>query len=116
MAMSQALALTGDLKLGWYTSIPPREMFACQILGTIIGCVTNCEWYRQKWTRLSRDADVTLLSVMAEKRPYLDGSVVDPTGQWTGRNPNIFYSASIIWGAVAPKRFFSGGYEVLYLG
>jgi hypothetical protein len=53
---------------------------------------------------------------MAEKRPYLDGSVVDPTGQWTGRNPNIFYSASIIWGAVAPKRFFSGGYEVLYLG
>lgn len=43
MAMSQALALTGDLKLGWYTSIPPREMFACQILGTIIGCFTNCQ-------------------------------------------------------------------------
>jgi hypothetical protein len=43
MAMSQALALTSDLKLGWYTSVPPREMFACQIIGTILGCFANCE-------------------------------------------------------------------------
>jgi hypothetical protein len=43
MAMSQALNLVADLKLGWYTSIPPREMFACQILGTIIGALANCE-------------------------------------------------------------------------
>ena len=43
MAMSQALALTADLKLGWYTSIPPREMFACQIIGTILGCFANCD-------------------------------------------------------------------------
>lgn len=41
--MSQALNLVSDLKLGWYTSIPPREMFACQILGTIIGALANCE-------------------------------------------------------------------------
>nr|WVH01953.1 OPT family small oligopeptide transporter [Naematelia aurantialba] len=101
MAMSQALALTNDLKLGWYTSIPPREMFTCQILGTVLGALANY---------------VTLTSVIAEKRSYLDGSVVDPTGQWTGRSPQIFYSASVIWGAVAPRRFFSGKYEVLYLG
>nr|XP_019009874.1 OPT family small oligopeptide transporter [Kwoniella pini CBS 10737]OCF48655.1 OPT family small oligopeptide transporter [Kwoniella pini CBS 10737] len=101
MAMSQALALTADLKLGWYTSIPPREMFACQIIGTVLGALTNY---------------VTLESVLQSKRGYLDGSVVDPTGQWTGRSPAIFYSASIIWGAVAPARFFSGGYESLYLG
>lgn len=42
MAMSQALALTADLKLGWYTSIPPREMFTCQIIGTVLGALTNC--------------------------------------------------------------------------
>jgi hypothetical protein len=42
MAMSQALSLTNDLKLGWYTSIPPREMFACQIMGTVLGALTNC--------------------------------------------------------------------------
>ncbi|KAK8844104.1 OPT family small oligopeptide transporter [Kwoniella newhampshirensis] len=101
MAMSQALALTEDLKLGWYTSIPPREMFACQIIGTVLGALANY---------------VTLESVMISKKPYLDGTTVDPTGQWTGRAPAIFYSASVIWGAVAPRRFFSGGYEVLYLG
>jgi hypothetical protein len=61
-------------------------------------------------------SDVTLVSVIGSKRQYLDGSVPDPTAQWTGRAPGIFYSASIIWGAVAPKRFFSGGYEVLYFG
>lgn len=42
MAMSQALSLAGDLKLGWYTSIPPREMFAAQIIGTILGALANC--------------------------------------------------------------------------
>ncbi|ODN97275.1 OPT family small oligopeptide transporter [Cryptococcus wingfieldii CBS 7118] len=101
MAMSQALALTSDLKLGWYTSIPPREMFCCQIIGTVIGALVNY---------------ATLESVLSSKRPYLTGALVDPTAQWTGRAPSIFYSASIIWGAVAPARFFSGGYEVLYLG
>ncbi|WVQ74390.1 OPT family small oligopeptide transporter [Cryptococcus sp. DSM 104548] len=101
MAMSQALALTSDLKLGWYTSIPPREMFTCQIIGTVLGALVNY---------------ATLESVLTSKRPYLTGALVDPTAQWTGRAPSIFYSASIIWGAVAPARFFSGGYEVLYLG
>lgn len=42
MAMSQALQLITDLKLGWYTSIPPREMFAAQIIGTVLGALTNC--------------------------------------------------------------------------
>lgn len=116
MAMSQALALTSDLKLGWYTSVPPREMFACQILGTILGCFANCKWLVAGYVRGELTEDVTLVSVIGEKRPFLDGTVEDPTGQWTGRSPGIFYSASIVWGAVSPKRFFSGGYEVLYLG
>jgi hypothetical protein len=43
MAMSQALQLVNDLKLGWYMSIPPREMFIVQTLGTVLGALTNCE-------------------------------------------------------------------------
>lgn len=54
--------------------------------------------------------------MLNSKRSYLDGTEVDPTGQWTGRRPQIFYSASIIWGAVSPRRFFAGKYMVLYLG
>ncbi len=113
MAMSQALQLITDLKLGWYTSIPPREMFAAQTIGTVLGALTNCE--RDCETRLTVP-DVTLQSVLSSKRPFLDGTTPDPTGQWTGRRPGIFYSASIIWGAVSPRRFFAGKYWVLYLG
>lgn len=54
--------------------------------------------------------------MLSSKRQYLDGTMTDPTGQWTGRRPQIFYSASIIWGAVSPRRFFAGKYAVLYLG
>ncbi|POV95417.1 hypothetical protein PSHT_15672, partial [Puccinia striiformis] len=46
----------------------------------------------------------------------LDGTVVDPSGQWTGRKPEIFYSASVIWGLIGPLKFFSGQYRVLFWG
>lgn len=54
--------------------------------------------------------------VIAAKRPYLDGTLPDPTGQWNARGPRIFYSASVIWGLLGPKRFFAGKYALLYLG
>jgi hypothetical protein len=118
MAMSQALQLVADLKLGWYTSIPPREMFAAQTIGTVLGALTNCEYEAvdRSVCGINGMTDVTLQSVLTSKREYLDGTRVDPTGQWTGRRPQIFYSASIIWGAVGPARFFAGKYRVLYLG
>lgn len=46
--MFQSLQLISDLKLGWYTSIPPREMFAAQILGTVLGALTNCKLWRAR--------------------------------------------------------------------
>ena len=48
--------------------------------------------------------------------PYLSGAVEDPTGQWDGRKVHIFWSASIIWGAIGPAEFFSGQYRKLYYG
>ena len=70
MAMSQALALTADLKLGWYTSIPPREMFACQIIGTILGCFANCElaFVKLKTSSSSADVQTRLSSVSLARR------------------------------------------------
>ena len=59
---------------------------------------------------------VYVKSVINAKRPYLDGTLEDPTGQWTGRAPAIFYSASVIWGLVGPAEFFAGKYKLLYLG
>ncbi|KAF9507706.1 hypothetical protein BS47DRAFT_1351209 [Hydnum rufescens UP504] len=101
MAMSQALDLTADLKLSVYMKVPPRHMFITQISGAALGCVVNY---------------FTLNSVISAKQDFLDGTVEDPTGQWTGRSPSTFYSASVIWGLVGPARFFVGKYSILYLG
>ncbi len=42
------------------------QMFLSQILGTVIGAIVN--YY-------------TLSQVIDSKRPFLDGTLVDPTGQ-----------------------------------
>ncbi|OAV87642.1 OPT family small oligopeptide transporter [Puccinia triticina 1-1 BBBD Race 1] len=101
MTMSQCLDLASDLKLGIYAKIPPKDMFTFQIVGTSIGAVINYIFIR---------------SVIADKREMLDGTVVDPSGQWTGRKPEVFYSASVIWGLIGPLKFFSGKYRVLFWG
>jgi OPT family oligopeptide transporter len=37
ITMSQALLFTSTLKFGHYMKIPPRSMFLCQIVGTVVG-------------------------------------------------------------------------------
>ncbi|CAG8446884.1 11182_t:CDS:10 [Acaulospora colombiana] len=66
MAMYQCLLLVSDLKLGHYMKIPPRCMFTAQLWGTIVGGFVNF------WI---------LKLIIAAKRPFLDGTLNDPTGQ-----------------------------------
>lgn len=79
-------------------------MALAQLWGTVVGCVVNLVVVR------------IVLSPFNGYRRYLDGTEEDPTGQWTGRKLNIFYSASIIWGVVGPAEFFAGKYHYLYWG
>ncbi|GAA5961932.1 hypothetical protein JCM21900_001152 [Sporobolomyces salmonicolor] len=101
MTMLQSIDLTSDLKLGLYMKIPPRHLFICQVYGTALGSIVNYSLIR---------------GVIASKRPFLDGTVVDPTQQWSGRKPEIFFVASVIFGLISPRRFFDGQYQVLYWG
>ncbi|KAK4050273.1 hypothetical protein OIV83_003594 [Microbotryomycetes sp. JL201] len=101
MTLVQSIDLTSDMKLGLYCKIPPRHLFICQVYGTALGSIVNYSLIR---------------GVIDSKRPYLDGTLIDPTGQWSGRKPEIFMSASVIWGLVGPARFFAGLYRPLYLG
>lgn len=50
---------------------PSKQMFTCQILGTIVGCIVN---------------QIALINVIEAKRPFLDGSAIDPTGQVSRRH------------------------------
>lgn len=104
MSCAQALDMISDLKLAHYMKINPKHMFLAQLLGTVVGCVVNY---------------MVICVVLAPEngyRGFLDGSVTDPTGQWDGRKIHIFRSASIIWGAVGPEKFFAGKYKYLYWG
>ncbi|KAI9229114.1 MAG: OPT oligopeptide transporter protein-domain-containing protein [Piptocephalis tieghemiana] len=91
MTSFQCLLFLSDLKLGHYMKIPPRKMFIVQLYGTILGVFINYGVMRWIFS--------TLLDT-------LTGVTPDPTGKWDARLTRIFYSASLIWGAVGPQRVF----------
>lgn len=87
VSMMQALSFTSDLKLGHYMKVPPRAMFWAQLLGTFIAGVVNlvtADWL------LSTQKDVC----------------TDDSKDFSCPGVNTFFSASVIWGAIAPERMF----------
>ncbi|KAG0277486.1 hypothetical protein BGZ95_005884 [Linnemannia exigua] len=91
----QALTFTSDLKLGHYMKIPPRIMFMAQLISTLIACTINL---------------LTALWLL-DTRP----NICTPEGKpFTCRSTKTFYSASIIWGAVAPARVFGNKDDAWY--
>ncbi|CAG8719009.1 45676_t:CDS:10 [Gigaspora margarita] len=103
MSLAQCLLFVQDLKLGHYMKVPPRSMFISQIWGTFVGCIVNY-WMLQ--------------FIIDTKRTYLNGTELDPSGQWTAYQTEIFNTASIIWGLIGPVRTFGPGsiYNVLLWG
>ena len=46
--MAQALQFSSDMKLGHYMKVPPRSMFWCQIVATVVAGTTQLgvqQWY-----------------------------------------------------------------------
>ncbi|CAI2169826.1 18648_t:CDS:10 [Funneliformis geosporum] len=103
MALYQCLLLVSDLKLGHYMKIPPRYMFISQIYATVIGGLVNY-WVCQL--------------IIQTKRPFLDGTEDDPTGQWAANGSQVFNTASIVWGLIGPEKTFGPGsfYQPLLWG
>ncbi|KAJ3050805.1 hypothetical protein HK102_012195, partial [Quaeritorhiza haematococci] len=99
MTMSQALSFLQDLKLAHYMKIPPRAMFICQIYGTILGCTVNYLVF----DLLLRTVPDIWVSAQGE---------VAANQQWNPILSKIFYTASLIWGAIGPERMF--GPESIY--
>ncbi|KAF8264244.1 OPT oligopeptide transporter [Lactarius quietus] len=94
--MSQALYFASGLKLGHYMKIPPRLMFFCQVVATMI-------------------AGTVQIGVQA----WLFSNIEDicrPTQKdgFTCPGTTVFGNASIIWGVIGPQRLFSQGQ--LYYG
>ncbi|ONK60611.1 uncharacterized protein A4U43_C08F20450 [Asparagus officinalis] len=98
ISMSQAIMFLQDFKLGHYMKIPPRSMFLVQLVGTIIASST---YFGTAWWLLHKIENICDPSKLPEGSP------------WTCPGDAVFYSASIIWGVVSPRRMFGnlGLYE-----
>ncbi|KAI0051364.1 OPT oligopeptide transporter [Auriscalpium vulgare] len=91
ITMSQALQFTSDFKLGHYMKIPPRPMFWCQVVATVI-------------------AGTVQLGVQAWMFSNVnDICQADQKDHFICANTQVFGTASIIWGVIGPQRIFSSG-------
>jgi hypothetical protein len=91
LTSSQAIAFTGNLKLGHYMKVPPRLMFAAQVIAVSINCF-----------------------VVIGVQDFMFNNIVDlcAAGQKQGFTcppTHAFATASLIWGGIGPKRLFSPG-------
>ncbi|KAK7209644.1 hypothetical protein V2G26_016822 [Clonostachys chloroleuca] len=90
LCMAQALYFAQDLKLGHYMKVPPRVMFASQLVASI-------------WSAIIQ---IAVMNWALAKIP----DVCDPNqaNNYTCPGSRVFFTASIIWGAIGPARIFSG--------
>ncbi|KAF9899145.1 hypothetical protein BX616_003223 [Lobosporangium transversale] len=87
ISMAQAMLFTSDLKLGHYMKVPPRAMFWAQCMGTFIAGLVNlltANWLLNTIPNICQADHKTFSCPHAR----------------------TFYSASVIWGVIAPDRMF----------
>ncbi|GLB43149.1 putative OPT oligopeptide transporter protein [Lyophyllum shimeji] len=88
---TQAVTFCGNLKLGHYMKIPPRIMFATQLVAAFISAFVVIGV--QDWM-LGNVEDVCT--------PHQKNGFCCPSS-------NTFATASLIWGGIGPRRLFSPG-------
>jgi len=88
---AQAINFAGDLKLGHYMKIPPRVMFSCQVVAAVVAAA---------WVMVVQDWVLnTIVDVCSPDQPQ---GFICP-------GSTTFFTASVIWGAIGPRRLFSPG-------
>ncbi|KAF7375422.1 OPT-domain-containing protein [Mycena sanguinolenta] len=91
MATAQTISFASDLKLAHYMHIPPQLTFSAQIYATII----------------STFVCTSILNFQMTKIPGV--CTPDQPNHFTCPEVNVFFTASILWGTLGPKRMFEPG-------
>ncbi|KAF3332302.1 oligopeptide transporter 7 [Carex littledalei] len=91
ISMKQALTFLQDFKLGHYMKIPPRTMFMAQVVGTLLAGVV---YLSTAWWLMDSIPNIC------------DTELLLPDSPWTCPGDHTFYSASVIWGLIGPRRIF----------
>lgn len=82
------LQFTSDLKLGHYMKIPPRLTFIAQLTGVVVACFVQ-------------------LGVKSWMFSNIEGLCSpNQSDSFTCPHINVFYTASLVWGAIGPARMF----------
>ncbi|RKF53705.1 Sexual differentiation process protein isp4 [Golovinomyces cichoracearum] len=91
IVMVQAQYFLQDLKLGHYLKLPPKTLFAAQATATIWGSIIQ-------------------IAVLNWALGNIEGiCTLDQKSSYTCPGGNVFFTASVIWGAIGPARVFSLG-------
>ncbi|KAK3307487.1 OPT oligopeptide transporter protein-domain-containing protein [Chaetomium strumarium] len=91
ISSAQGIKFAADLKLGHYMKIPPRILFAVQIVATVISSVTQ----------------IAILNWMFAHIPGL--CTPDAINGFTCPIARVHFNGSILWGVVGPAEFFGPG-------
>ncbi|CAN6674941.1 oligopeptide transporter 2 [Trichomonascus vanleenenianus] len=91
----QAISFISNQKLAHYAKLPPRSAFRAQIVAALVQIVV-------------------MLGVINWQMAHYEG-ICEPQqpDRFTCPGQTIYYSASIIWGVIGPRRVFSHLYPVL---
>ncbi|KAK9478474.1 OPT oligopeptide transporter protein-domain-containing protein [Lipomyces japonicus] len=91
----QAESYISDQKIAHYAKIPPRAVFRGQMLTTFLQCFMS-------------------IAVVNWQIDNID-NLCDPrqSQRFTCPGPRTYYSASVTWGVIGPKRMFQGLYPTL---
>ncbi|KAI0327741.1 OPT oligopeptide transporter [Cubamyces sp. BRFM 1775] len=91
ITMSQAMIFTSDFKLGHYMKIPPRPMFWCQIVATIVAGTVQLGV--ENW--------------MFSNIPQICSIAQKDIAGFTCPNTQVFATASVVFGVIGPTLQFS---------
>ncbi|KAL7749146.1 OPT superfamily [Sorochytrium milnesiophthora] len=101
------LTLLQDLKVGHYMKIAPRHMFISQMYSQIVA-VLVCYVTLVGWDSSSEHIDWVVNS-----QNYTKDAVAK---NWSSaQGYQTYFSASLLWGALGPKRFFIDSYGPLVI-
>ncbi|ORZ30576.1 OPT oligopeptide transporter protein-domain-containing protein [Catenaria anguillulae PL171] len=95
----QCMTLLADLKLGHYMKIPPRHVFITQVSASIVSAVAS---YGATYLWLLTDQHANWIAYYGDKYIQFEAGA----DLWASTSNRTFYSASLIWGLIGPRRFF----------
>ncbi|KEZ39305.1 Uncharacterized protein SAPIO_CDS9989 [Scedosporium apiospermum] len=90
LSIGQALYFAQDLKLGHYMKVPPRVMFSSQLIASIWSAIVQIIVMNWALGHIPNVCDL------------------QQENHYTCPGGRVFFTASIIWGAIGPARIFSG--------